>query len=58
MAPSLSLVHEVLMKFPAWDVVLTDLQSGAHTLDGRVSAGQEEYGWIVNLVIEDDSLSH
>ena len=58
MAPSLSLIHEVLVKFPAWDVVLTDLQPGAHTLDGRVSAGEEEYSWMVNLVIEDESLSH
>ena len=53
MAPSPSWVHEVLMKFKAWDVVLTNLQPGIHTIDGRVRAGSEEYSWTVNLVIED-----
>ena len=53
MAPSPSLVHEVFMKFKAWDVVLTNLQPGTHTIDGRVRAGSEAYSWTVNLVIED-----
>jgi hypothetical protein len=56
MAPNPSLVREVFMKFTAWDVVLTNLQPGAHTLDGRVRAGAEEYSWVVNLVIEESSL--
>lgn len=58
MTPNPSLVHEVLMKFPAWDVVLTNLQPGAHTINGRVSAGTEEYSWVINLVIEEESRSH
>ena len=57
MAPSPSLVHEVFMKFKAWDVVLTNLQPGTHTIDGRVRAESEEYSWTVNLVIEDPAAS-
>lgn len=52
MAPNPSLIPEVLMKFTAWDIVLANLQPGAHTLDGRVRAGEEEYRWEVSLVIE------
>ena len=57
MAPNPSLVREVFMKFTAWDIVLSNLQPGAHTIDGRVSMENEEYRWIVNLVIEDRSPS-
>jgi hypothetical protein len=52
MAPNPSLVREVFMKFTAWDVVLTNLEPGVHTIEGRVFDGAEEYSWIVNLVIE------
>jgi hypothetical protein len=52
MAPSPSPVREVFMKFTAWDVVLTDLQPGAHTLQGLVQSDAEEYGWVVDLTIE------
>lgn len=55
MAPNPSLVREVFMKFTAWDLVLTDLQPGAHPLEGRVRAGAEEYSRVVNLVIEGSS---
>ena len=55
MAPNPSLVREVFMKVTAWDVVLTNLQPGVHTLEGRVWAGAEEHQWVVNLVIEGSS---
>jgi hypothetical protein len=48
----LSPVREVLQKSLAWNVVLTDLRPGEHTIEGRVQAGAEEYRWIINLVIE------
>ncbi|HSL47008.1 MAG TPA: hypothetical protein VK897_26460 [Anaerolineales bacterium] len=48
----LSPVREVLTKALAWDVVLTNLRPGEHTIEGRVQAGAEEYRWIINLVIE------
>jgi len=53
MAPNPSLVREVFMKFTAWDVVLTNVQPGAHTIKGRVFDGAEEYNWVVHLLIED-----
>jgi hypothetical protein len=55
MAPNPSVVREVFMKFTAWDIVLTDLQPGAHILEGQVRGGAEEYSWVVNLVIEESS---
>jgi hypothetical protein len=58
MAPNPSFVREVFMKFTAWDVVLTNLQPGVHTLEGRVRTGAEEYSWVVNLVIEESALGH
>jgi hypothetical protein len=57
MAPNPSLVREVFMKFTAWDIVLTNLQPGEHTIEGHVRSDDEEYSWIVNLVIEDTSPS-
>jgi hypothetical protein len=57
MAPNPSFVREVFMKFTAWDVVLTNLQPGEHTIEGHVRSDAEEYSWIVNLVIEDTSPS-
>jgi hypothetical protein len=57
MTPFPSLVREVFMKFKAWDIVLTNLQPGAHTIEGRVYASDEEYRWVVNLNIEDQPLS-
>ena len=56
MAPNPALVREVFMKFTAWDIVLMDLQPGEHTIDGRVHTENEEYSWIVNLVIENQSV--
>lgn len=55
MAPNPSLVREVFMKFRAWDVVLMNLQPGAHTLDGMVRADGEEYRWKAHLLIEETS---
>lgn len=57
MAPNPSLVREIFMKFTAWDVVLTNLQPGTHTLRGIVRTDAEECSWVVNLVIEDNPSS-
>ena len=51
MAPNPSLVREVFMKSRAWDVVLTDLQPGQHTIKGEVRSDTQFYKWNVNLVI-------
>jgi hypothetical protein len=55
MAPNPSLVREVFMKFRAWDVVLTNLQPGTHTLEGRLFTEAQEYRWTVRLAIEETS---
>jgi hypothetical protein len=55
MAPNPSLVREVFMKFKAWDIVLTNVQPGAHTIQGRVRSDREEYRWEVDLLIEEPS---
>jgi hypothetical protein len=55
MAPNPSPVREVFMKFRAWDVVLTNLQPGAHIIEGSVRSDAEEYRWIVNLIIEEST---
>ena len=52
MAPNPSLVREIFMKFTAWDIVLSDLQPGSHTLHGLVRTEAEEHSWVVNLSIE------
>jgi hypothetical protein len=52
MAPNPSLVREVFMTFTAWDIVLTNLQPGSHTLHGLVRTQTDAYSWVVNLVIE------
>ena len=57
MAPNPSLVREVFMKFTGWDIVLTNLQPGMHTIEGRVFSGAEEYSWVVNLEIEGKTLT-
>jgi hypothetical protein len=57
MAPNPSLVREVFMKFTGWDIVLTNLQPGMHTIEGRVSSNAEEYRWVANLVIEEKTLT-
>lgn len=48
-----SLIREVFMKFTAWDMVITNLQPGTHTLRGIVRSDAKQYSWLVNLFIED-----
>ena len=45
-------IREVFRKFTAWDVVLTNLKSGEHTLRGLAHSETDTYTWIVNLMIE------
>lgn len=49
--------RDVFMKFTGWDVVLINLQPGTHKITGHVNAGAEAYRWVVNLTIEDRSVS-
>jgi hypothetical protein len=58
MAPNPSFVKEVFMKFKAWDVVLTNLQPGLHTIKGQVSSATQVHKWVVNLAIQNKASSH
>lgn len=51
-----SLVREDLMKFTAWDVVLTNLQPGVHTIEADIRSDNKQYKWIVSLVIAHNSI--
>jgi hypothetical protein len=45
-------VREVFVKFTAWDVVLTNLKAGEHTLQGSAQMGTYGYTWMIHLTIE------
>lgn len=52
MAPSPSPVREVFMRATAWNIVLTNLSPGEHTLRFAAQTENDSYLWLVNLVIE------
>ena len=45
-------IREVFIKVNAWDVVLTDLKPGTHTLHGTAQSETETYSWVANILIE------
>ena len=49
-------IREVFRKFTAWDVVMTDLKPGRHTLRGTAQSEFDTYTWVVDLVIEEPSV--
>jgi hypothetical protein len=51
-APKPSSVREVFMKATAWNVVLTNLNPGEHTIRFLAQSETDSYTWFVNLVIE------
>lgn len=52
MSQSPSPVREVFQKATAWNVVLTNLNPGEHTLRFLAQSETDSYAWFVNLVIE------
>ena len=52
MAQSPSRIREVFQKATAWNIVLTNLNPGEHTLRFLAQSETESYSWFVNLVIE------
>lgn len=52
MPQSRSSIREVFKKFTAWNVVLTNLNPGEHTLRFLAQSETDSYTWFVNLVIE------
>jgi hypothetical protein len=51
LAPHPSAVREIFRQMKAWDVVLTELRPGRHTLHGTARTGTNTYTWVVNLTI-------
>jgi hypothetical protein len=45
-------VREVFVQFTAWDVVLTNLSPGKHTIHGLAMMGSDSHDWVINLTIE------
>jgi hypothetical protein len=45
-------VREIFVRFTAWDVVLTNLNPGEHTLQWAARMGNESYTWVAHLTIE------
>ena len=56
MSHSPSPVREVFVKFTAWDVVLTNLKAGEHTIHGLAQMGTESYTWVIYLTIKGNDL--
>ena len=49
-------IREVFVTFTAWDVVLTDLHPGVHTIQGSARMGSDSYRWVIHLTIEGNDL--
>lgn len=49
-------LREVFQKFTAWDVVLTNLIPGQHTLHGFVHTKLDSYTWLIHLTIKADTV--
>ncbi len=52
MPASPSPIREVFAKVTDWNLVMTNLNPGEHTLHFRAQDGADQYHWLVNLVIE------
>ena len=56
LAHSPSPICEVFRQVVTWDVVLTNLRPGQHTLRGIVHTGIDTYTWLVYLTIEENEV--
>ena len=52
MAKSPSPIREVFKKATGWNIVMTNLSPGEHTLAFRAQSGADSHMWLVNLLIE------
>lgn len=52
MAKHPSPIREVFKKAIGWNIVMTNLSPGEHTLAFRAQSGADSHMWLVNLVIE------
>lgn len=49
-------IREVFVEFTAWDVVLTNLNPGEHTIRGSAKMGTDSYSWVIHLTISGNDL--
>ena len=56
MSHNASPVREVFVQFTAWDMVLTNLSPGEHTIHGLAQMADDRHRWVVHLIIEDNNL--
>ena len=47
-----SIVREIFKKGIAWNIMLTNLKPGVHTIHFQANNGANHYSWLVNLTIE------
>jgi len=52
LAPHPSPIREVFRQMKAWDVVLTKLSPGMHTLHGTARTETNTYTWVVNFTVK------
>ncbi len=52
MAKSPSSVREVFKKAIGWNIVMTNLNPGEHTLAFQAQSATDSHSWLVNLVVE------
>ena len=52
MGKSPSPIREVFKKAIGWNIVMTNLSPGEHSLSFRAQSATESHSWLVNLVIE------
>ena len=52
MPASPSPIREVFARVTDWNLVMTNLNPGEHTLSFRAQSGSESYMWLVHLLIE------
>jgi hypothetical protein len=52
MGKSPSPIREVFKKAIGWNIVMTNMSPGEHSLSFRAQSATDSYSWLVNLVIE------
>jgi hypothetical protein len=52
LAPHPSPIREIFRQMKAWDVVLTNLSPGMHTLRGTARTETNTYTWVVNFIVK------
>jgi hypothetical protein len=52
LSPHPSAIREIFRRIKAWDIVLTNLTPGLHTLHAVARTGSNAYSWTANFAVE------